>query len=117
MGRDQLQWLEQELATAKKKNQKVILTNHFPLYPDGEAELLWNAAEVRTVAESYPGVVAWLNGHVHKSQYFNENGVHYVSFRGMVEMDDNAFAIISVFKDHLEIKGYGKEVNRVLRSQ
>ena len=25
------------------------------------------------------------------------------------------FAIISVFKDHLEIKGYGKEVNRVLK--
>lgn len=33
----------------------------------------------------------------------------------MVEKDENAFAIISVFKDHLEIKGYGKEVDRVLQ--
>ena len=114
MGKDQLQWLQRELAIAKKKDQKVILANHFPLYPDGEAELIWNNVEVRKITESYPGVFAWLNGHVHKSQYFKENGVHYVSFRGMVEMDDNAFAIISVYKDHLEIKGFGKEVSRVL---
>lgn len=113
MGKDQLEWLTKELATAEKKKQKVILTSHFPIYPDGEPELLWNAVKVRALIAK-PGVFAYFNGHVHKSQYFPVNGVHYVSFRGMVELDDNSFAIVSVFKDHLEIKGYGKEVSRVL---
>lgn len=115
MGSEQLKWLAKELAIAQKKKQKVILTSHFPLYPDGEAELLLNAKEVRLLVEG-PNVFAYLNGHVHKSQYFAENGVHYVSFRGMVEMDENAFAIVSVYKDHLEIKGYGKEVSRILQN-
>ena len=32
-----------------------------------------------------------------------------------VEKDENAFAVILVFKDHLKIKGYGKEVDRILK--
>ena len=114
IGKEQLAWLKNELVMAQKKKEKVILTNHFPLYPEGASELLWNAKEIRALIESFPVAFAYLNGHVHKSQYFAENGVHYVSFRGMVELEDNAYAIISVYKDHLEIKGYGKEVSRML---
>ena len=117
MGKEQLEWLKEELATAQKKKQKVILASHFPLYPDEATELLWNAKEVRAIIENFPNVFAYLNGHVHKSQYFAEKSIHHVTFRGMVEMDENAFAIISVYKDHLEITGYGKEISRELRQQ
>lgn len=115
IGKQQLQWLQNELKAAQTKKENVVITNHFPLYPDGASELLWNAKEVRSLIEGYPNVFAYLNGHVHKSQYFDENGVHYVSFRGMVELEDNAFAIVTVYKDRWEIKGYGKEVSRSLK--
>ena len=52
---------------------------------------------------------------VHASQHHTNKDVDYVTFRGMVEKEDTAFAIVSVFKDHLEIKGYGKEVDRILK--
>jgi manganese-dependent ADP-ribose/CDP-alcohol diphosphatase len=109
IGQEQLAWLEKELIAAQKKKEKVILACHFPLYPDEGKELLWNAKEVRTLIEAYPNVLAWFNGHVHVSQYFLENQVHYVSFRGMGEKEDNAFAIVSVYPDHIEIKGYGRD--------
>ncbi|MEJ7769139.1 MAG: metallophosphoesterase [Chitinophagaceae bacterium] len=111
----QLNWMKKELANALKKNQQVILLCHFPLYPDQSPHILWNTTEIRETIEAFPNVKAYLNGHVHASQYFLQNGVNYVTFKGMVEKDENAFAIISVFKDHLEIKGYGKEVDRVLK--
>lgn len=112
---DQRSWLEQELRAAARKKQQVVLLCHFPLLPEGSAHLLWQAAEIRRMLEAYPNVKAYLNGHVHASEHHTHKGVDYVTFRGMVEKEDNAFAIISVFKDHLEIKGYGKEVNRVLK--
>lgn len=114
IGKEQLVWLKTELQKAQKKKENVIIANHFPLYPDGATELLWNAKEVRALIENFTCVFAYFNGHVHKSQYFAENGVHYTSFRGMVELEDNAYAIVTVYKDHLEIKGYGKEVSRIL---
>ncbi len=114
VGKEQLAWLEKELAAAQKKKQKVIMACHFPLYPDSATELLWNAKEVRALIEKYPCVFAYFNGHVHKSQYFFEKGVHYVSFRGMVELEDNAFALVMVYANHLEIKGFGKELSRPL---
>jgi predicted phosphodiesterase len=114
IGKAQMTWLKNELETAKRKGEKVVVAGHFPLYPDEATELLWNAREIRTLLESHPAVFAYFNGHVHKSQYFTKTGVHYVSFRGMVELEDNAYAIVTVYKDHLEIKGYDKEVSRIL---
>ncbi len=115
LGDEQIKWMKKELSIAKKKKQQVILFCHFPLYPNGSAQTLWNSPEIRNIIEGYPNVKAYLNGHVHISQYFLKNGVNYVSFAGMVEKDENAFAVISVFKDHLEIRGYGKEVDRILK--
>jgi manganese-dependent ADP-ribose/CDP-alcohol diphosphatase len=115
IGKEQLLWLQNELKAAQTKKENVVIANHFPLYPDEATELLWNAKEVRQLIESYSNVFAYLNGHVHKSQYFAENGVHYVSFRGMVELEDNAYAIVTVYENHLEIKGFGKEVSRSLK--
>jgi manganese-dependent ADP-ribose/CDP-alcohol diphosphatase len=115
ISRRQYRWIEKNLQTAAEKDQRVILCCHFPLMPEKAPELLLNAPEVKKLVEYYPSVFAWLNGHVHVSQWFDPNGVNYVSFRGMVEKEDNAFGIVSVYQDHLEIKGYGKEESRVLK--
>ncbi|HXI00820.1 MAG TPA: metallophosphoesterase [Sphingobacteriaceae bacterium] len=112
---EQVKWMKNELATASKKNQQVILFCHFPLYPDKSPHTLWNSEELRGIIESYPNVKAYFNGHTHVSQYFLKGDVNYISFKGMVEKDENAFAIVSVYKDRLEIKGYGEEINRILK--
>lgn len=114
IGEEQLAWLRGELAAARKKGEQVLVACHFPLYPDGASELLWNASELRSLIEASPQVVAWFNGHVHVSQYFLENGTNYVSFKGIVEKEENAYAVVSVFRDRLEIKGYGEEQSRTL---
>lgn len=111
----QLSWIRKNLEKAQKKGEHIILCCHFPLMPEKASELLLNAPELKSLIEGFPAVFAWLNGHVHVSQFTKENGVNYVSFRGMVEKEENAFAIVSVFQDHLDIKGFGKEVSRVLK--
>jgi predicted phosphodiesterase len=108
----QYKWIEKNLKKADKKRERVILFCHYPLTPAKASENLLDAPSVKSLIEKYPGVLAWFNGHVHVSRLEEENGVSYVSFRGMVEKDANAFCIVSVYHDHLEIKGYGEEVSR-----
>jgi manganese-dependent ADP-ribose/CDP-alcohol diphosphatase len=115
ISRKQYKWVEKNIIEAGKKGERVILCCHFPLTPEKAPELLLNAPEVKKLIEKYPSVFAWLNGHVHVSQWVEQNGVNYVSFRGMVEKDANAFCIVSAYHDHLEIKGYGEEVSRQLK--
>jgi manganese-dependent ADP-ribose/CDP-alcohol diphosphatase len=111
----QYKWLERNLKEAAKKGDRVIFFCHYPLTPDKAPELLLDAPSVKSLIEKYPGVLAWFNGHVHVSQWIRQNGVNYVSFRGMVEKDANAFCIVSVYHDRLEIKGYGEEISRELK--
>ncbi|GAA4309882.1 hypothetical protein GCM10023143_17990 [Compostibacter hankyongensis] len=116
LGSEQLRWLKEQLDLAVRKGERVILTCHMPLYPDKGRDVLWESSEVARLIEPYKNVMAYLNGHVHVSQYFLRGGVNYVSFKGMVEQEDQAFAIVSVYPDHLEIKGFGKEHSWVLRN-
>lgn len=115
MSNKQIRWMKRNLNNAGRKEEKVILCCHWPLTPENTPELMLNTPEVKAIIEKYPPVFAWLNGHVHVSRLDSENGVNYVSFRGMVEKEANAFSIVSVYKDHLDIKGYGEEVSRVIR--
>jgi len=43
------------------------------------------------------------------------NGTHVVNIKGMVDtFDENAFAIVEVHADRMEITGFGREESRVL---
>jgi len=68
-------------------------------------------------------VVAFLSGHYHSGGiiliffvyclegYVQHNGIHYWCLKGILEAPNgnNCFAIVNVFGDRLEIKGYGTE--------
>jgi manganese-dependent ADP-ribose/CDP-alcohol diphosphatase len=115
LSKKQLQWLEAQLKSAKRAQQKVIIFSHFPAFPD-DAHNLWNANEVLQVLDGYDQVVAFFNGHNHAGNYGQRQGVHYLNLKGMVETaESTAFSVISVFPDRLELKGYGREKDRVLR--
>lgn len=115
VGKSQINWLEKELKQARRKEERVILACHFPLVTEKKGELLLNYDEVLLLIQKYPEVFAYLNGHGHTSQHHPEGGVHHVMFRGMVELEDNAFAILRVYPGRIEMEGFGKEVSRELQ--
>jgi manganese-dependent ADP-ribose/CDP-alcohol diphosphatase len=66
--------------------------------------------------ESAGNVIAYFNGHNHEGNFAVKNGISYVDFQGMVETaDTNAYSLIRVYKDRLEIDGYGREPDRVIK--
>ncbi|MGP4039652.1 metallophosphoesterase [Gracilibacillus sp. D59] len=114
---EQLTWLQDVLDTAAKRNEKVVVFGHMPVYPEN-VHNIWNAEEVKEVLEDNDNVVAFFNGHNHAGNYGVQNGIHYVNLQGMVETEDTtAYSIIRIYKDRLEIDGYGRESDRVLEIQ
>jgi manganese-dependent ADP-ribose/CDP-alcohol diphosphatase len=114
IGTRQLKWLEKELYNAEMNGERVILACHFPIQSAKKEGRLWNSNEVNTLINRYPNVFAFFAGHGHISQHLPVNGIHHIMFRGIVEESDNAWAIVSVFSDHIVIEGFGKEVSRKL---
>ncbi|MEM8968935.1 MAG: metallophosphoesterase [Bacteroidota bacterium] len=110
----QLRWLEQRLKEARRTNQKVIVMSHYPLYPENPHNL-WNAEQVIMALEQSGNVVAYFNGHNHAGNYGHKKDIHYLNFKGMVDTpDQNTFAAVHVYADHLQVQGFGREDSREL---
>ena len=114
LGSNQLNWLKEVLDNASKNKEKVILYCHFPIFPDDKHNL-WNAPEIITLIENYTNVKAYINGHNHTGNYGSKNGIHYLTLRAMVDTNENSYMVVQVFKDYLQIIGYGREENRTLK--
>lgn len=115
VGSDQMNWLHNVLEEAADKNEKVVVIGHMPIYPANEHNA-WNDAALVKELESAGNVVAYFNGHNHEGNYAEKNGIKYVNFQGMVETPDStAFSVIRAYKDRLEIDGFGREPERVLK--
>ena len=116
IGLQQLVWLEDELCKADAKGQWAIVLCHMPMQPFGARETLWNSMEVVHMLEKHDCLKAVFCGHNHRGSYFERCGVHYVNFLGMVEGENNRFAVATVDKASgiIRIKGYGDEQSREL---
>jgi 3',5'-cyclic AMP phosphodiesterase CpdA len=113
VGPEQLAWLRGELSGARRRGEPVIVIGHMPLYPV-DIHNAWNDAAVTDVLERSGVVAAYFNGHNHYGNYGLRNGVHYVNFHGMVELETNAYSVVRVLPRRLEITGFGREPDRVL---
>lgn len=114
ISKKQLSFLEKQLKQASKRNEKVIISCHFPVFPDNLHNLL-NYEEVLQLLNRYNNVVAWFGGHNHAGNYGRSGLTHFITFRGMVETASaNSFAIIRIYRDRMEIKGYGREPDRTI---
>ncbi|XP_054153439.1 manganese-dependent ADP-ribose/CDP-alcohol diphosphatase-like [Oppia nitens] len=118
ISREQIQWLDEELAESDSMGELVIVFGHVGLHP-GSSDwntVCWNYDEVVDCFNRHRSVVGYLSGHSHSSGYTLANGVHYITFHGIVETppDTEAFASVSVYEDRLVIEGYGYEKSRVL---
>ncbi len=118
IGRAQLAWLSKSLQKASAKRQKVVLFCHLPTLAAASREhlLLWNHEEVLNALESDECVVGYFSGHDHDGGYAQRKGIHHVTLQGMVEAPaKNAYAVVDVYEDRLELRGTGKVPSRRLK--
>jgi len=114
IGSTQYDWLVEKLHEAKTAGEKVIVMNHYPIFPDDGHNALDSDRMLALLAE-HDHVVAYFNGHNHAGNFGNVDGTYYVNFKGMVDTEDSsAYAIVSVYKDRLDITGFGRETSRTL---
>jgi 3',5'-cyclic AMP phosphodiesterase CpdA len=114
LGTAQFSWLEKTIQEASDAGQKIVLFSHYPVFPPHLTNALDSEQLVKLVCET-PNIVAYLNGHNHDGNYGTTGGKHFLTFRGMVETPtDTAYAIVEVFPDRLEVKGFGIQESRTL---
>lgn len=114
ISRTQFEWLRDVLDRAAWDGEKVVIMGHYPLYPDSDHNL-WDSAEVAAMIASYSNVVAYLNGHQHTGNLGQLGNSWFVNFKGMVDTpDENAFSVVEIFADRIEIIGHGREESRTL---
>lgn len=116
--RGQLDWLTDELADAERAGENVVVFAHNPVVAEAASEpyLAWNHGELRAILDDAPAVVAYVAGHAHSGGYAFVGGVHHVTLQGMVEAPEgsNAFAVVEVFRDRVEVHGFGEVPSRTL---
>ena len=113
LGREQLAWLGKTLDAAAKARQRVILFCHMPVCP-ANAHNLYDDTAVLKLIDAHEHVVAYLNGHNHAGNYARRKAVHFLTLKGMVERDTNAFAVVEARRDHLRVTGFGRQTSRTL---
>lgn len=110
----ELEWLDSEL---KKAGGPLIVFAHQRLDMD-KAHAVRNAAEVRALLEKSGKVLAVFQGHSHKNDYQQIEGIHYTTLVAMVEgsgMENSGYSLLDVMADgSLRLNGYRRQANRTL---
>lgn len=115
MGEEQLKWLERELQVAKKAHKRVVILNHFPVYPV-DPHVLWNHEQVMALLSKYNDVItAWFNGHNHKGDYGVKNGIHFVTFHAMLDTQQTAYSRVTFSDNQIQITGKGRQPDLLLK--
>lgn len=110
----QYAWLVAKLDEAKAAGEKVIVMNHYPIFPENSHNAFDSESMLMLFAEQ-DHLVAYLSGHNHAGNFGVVDDTYFINFKGMVDTEDsNAYAIVSVYEDRLEIQGFGREESRVL---
>lgn len=111
----QFTWFGSVLDDARAKHQRVIVLNHYPVFP-ANSHNMWDSFRITELLASQPHVLAYFCGHNHAGNYAEAAGIHYVNFHGMVDTPaENAYAIVEIAGDRLDIRGFGREPSRSLR--
>lgn len=112
----QLAWLGDQLDAAAAAGEPVLIFAHQPVTPVYDHAVL-NAIELGGVL-TRPGspLLAYFCGHDHSGGLARLGARPAVTFAGMVDTEDNAYAIVRVYPDRLTITGYGRETSRTLVS-
>ena len=110
----QFAWVEQVMNKAKAAGERVIVMGHYPIYPVNPLNL-WGDARLVDLLTSYDNFHLYINGHNHAGNFGAIGRKYFVNFKGMVETpDSNAFSIVDVYDDRIDIRAFGVEEPRTL---
>ena len=70
---------------------------------------LLNDYQIISLIEKYSCVFAFIDGHNHRGDYVIKNNLHYITLKGMVDTPGNSFAILEIFKNRIQLKGFGNQ--------
>ncbi|WP_422079831.1 metallophosphoesterase [Ulvibacterium sp.] len=113
LSNDQLDWVKNQLELATLNGERVGLFCHFPALGTSNTHNLWNYQQLLGLVEDYDCVKFYFNGHNHTGDYIENDGVHYLTFKGMVDTrDSTSFARVAFKKDSIFVTGYGREPSR-----
>lgn len=114
-GEEQIAWLEAELVAAAGEKETALVLGHHPILPDA-AHSIWNAQAMNAVLQKHPAAKIYINGHNHAGAYTDADGLHYLTLDGMLDTkDQNAYAFADLYADRLEITGFGRQENHILK--
>tara|TARA_R110002049_G_scaffold285698_4_gene466993 strand:+ start:123270 stop:124139 length:870 start_codon:yes stop_codon:yes gene_type:complete len=107
--KSEVDWLRSDLQATKRKT---VVFAHQRL-DDTQSHSVINHAEVRSVLESSGNVLAVFQGHSHKNEVSEINGIHYCTMVAMVEgsgEESNAYAMMTLMPNgSIVVKGFRKQ--------
>ncbi len=111
MPREQIDWLEDQLA--QSEGPCVVFCHHplFAYVKNGHSYHVSNCPEVRKVLEASGKVVAVFNGHMHEEMFHEINGIQYLAMNSMLEgtfIQRTCFYFIEIDKDELRIDRFAR---------
>ncbi len=113
LSNDQLNWVENQLKLATLNEERVGLFCHFPALGTSDSHNLLNYKQLLNLINKNDCVKFYFNGHNHAGDYIENDGVHYLTFKGMVDTQDStSFARVAFKKDSIFVTGYGREPSR-----
>ncbi|WP_028745946.1 metallophosphoesterase [Rhizobium mesoamericanum] len=111
---EQFAWLSNQLADADAAGERVIVMNHYPVYPPNEHDS-WDRERMITLLTAHGHVAAYFSGHNHAGNFATIQGCHFLNFQGMVDTEtENTFAIVEIWNDRMQVRGFGREDSRTL---
>ena len=113
-GEKQLKWLESELGTARKNEDKVFIFSHIPLMCTTETSPhevgAWDYKECKAIVDQYDDVIkTFFAGHHHDGDNMFDK-IPYRTLEGVIESGEgqDCFATVYFYEDKMVIEGYGK---------
>ena len=104
----QLKWLENELASAEAKKEKVVVLSHHPIYAAPGLTAL-NDRDILALLSASSCVKAVISGHHHPGDFGTYNNIPFITTEGMVETEkENAYGIIELTDKRIVLKGSGR---------
>ena len=109
----EMQWLREDLAATERPT--IVCVHQMLDTQPTEAgwTLIGNAAEVRSLLANSGVVIAVFQGHDHANRYSLINGIHYITFKAMVDQETPpswALVTLDPTSRTIEIKGEGDQV-------
>ena len=114
LSQKQIDWMIKLIEKSQKKGQQVICLAHMPLRPTISATDM-RGKEISQMLEKYSNVKAYCSGHHHEGSEYLKGSVKYYNFKGMIEGMQNHYAIVSLYKDRIEIQGFGDQESKTIK--